>query len=417
MKYLIGIIGLGLVLAGAGEWQQTDWKSVGIVSDYNCDSCTDAYSYKGWRFTQTAQLGIYHPVVSIPQTGSGYCDHQCLTASDDSFGETDYYDAIGDMRAYRRGNDIVAIWSYRHASGGPILSDGYYYRCIVKDGKIYKEGKIHEIPEPDWLDSNHPEECAKTSKIPSFSLSKDLGIVAVSPVKTFRYTGQTEDHLSSTLILKITRNGLIEGVCTIKGKTSPPGQPCWMSSRTPYHGVLTGKPNPAATGVMESTYAWCDDPKIKGMNVPESSFSMWHEKGRGLILSIGETPYQIVYPTPPVNPFPTTSGTSQSEVPTFPSGTWQTTFGTMVLQVKNGSVSGNYTHDKGRITGSMNGRRLLCQWSEFPTYRPAHDAGDCYFDFSADGKRFSGKWRYGHGTGRWDGDWSGYKIDEQRSIR
>ncbi len=155
MKYLIGMIGLGIVLLGAGEWQKTDWKKVGIVSDYDCERCTDGYSYQGWRFTQTAQLGIYHPVVSIPQTGSGYCDHQCLTASDDSSGETGYYDAIGGMRGYRNGENLVALWFYRHATGGRSYRRVITIVASKKTESFIKRGKSMQSPgRIGWMPTN-----------------------------------------------------------------------------------------------------------------------------------------------------------------------------------------------------------------------------------------------------------------------
>lgn len=418
MKYLLWMIGLGVALLGASEWQKTDWKKIGIISDYNCKRCIDGYSYQGWRFTQTAQLGIYHPVVSIPQSGSEYCDHQCLAASDDPAGETIYYDAIGDMRAYRRGNDVVAVWAYRHASGGSILSDGYYYRCIVKDGEVYKEGKIHEIPGPDWLVSHEPEECGMASEKPRPLLSpKESGSGAVSLGRTFHYKGRTQDNLVSTLTLKVSRDGTIGGIYTVHGKWQGEGKPCWPGGRIPYHGYVTGAARPAAKGRLEAAHVWCPgDPNSSGMDIPSEPFDIWYEKGRGLIMDIGNQHYRVVYPTPPIDPFAGGTGNASQTVGSeFPAGKWQTTFGTMTLRVQNDQVSGTYTHDHGRITGTMRGRQLVCQWFEAPTYRPVHDAGECYFDFSEDGRSFTGKWRYGYGTGHWDGDWTGQKIEKGRN--
>ena len=91
-------------------------------------------------------------------------------------------------------------------------------------------------------------------------------------------------------------------------------------------------------------------------------------------------------------------------------GKWQTNFGVMHLHLKdNFYVTGSYTHDSGKLRGKLIGNRLHCTWSEAPSYRPPKDAGDCLFIFSPNGRSFSGKWRYGFGTGKWDGNWSGYK--------
>ncbi len=91
-------------------------------------------------------------------------------------------------------------------------------------------------------------------------------------------------------------------------------------------------------------------------------------------------------------------------------GRWRTNFGTMRLDVKdNLYVTGTYTHDNGKLRGRLQGNRLHCKWFEAPTYRPPKDAGDCLFVFSPDGRSFTGQWRYGYGTGVWDGRWSGTK--------
>jgi len=81
----------------------------------------------------------------------------------------------------------------------------------------------------------------------------------------------------------------------------------------------------------------------------------------------------------------------------------------MTLSHKNGKIIGYYTHHKGKIEGTLNNQRLKCRWYEAPTYQPIHDAGECYFNFSKDGKSFQGKWRYGFGGNKWDGEWSGTK--------
>jgi hypothetical protein len=41
------------------------------------------------------------------------------------------------------------------------------------------------------------------------------------------------------------------------------------------------------------------------------------------------------------------------------------------------------------------------------SYKPPKDAGDFEFTLSSDGNSFTGKWRYGFGTGQWKGDWKG----------
>lgn len=88
-------------------------------------------------------------------------------------------------------------------------------------------------------------------------------------------------------------------------------------------------------------------------------------------------------------------------------GEWETNWGNMVLTQSGLVVTGTYTHDKGKISGTVSGNVLTGTWSESPSYAPPGDAGDIEFTMSADGKSFSGKWRYGS-EGSW-GDWEGGK--------
>ncbi|MBT8439007.1 MAG: hypothetical protein KJO91_04710 [Gammaproteobacteria bacterium] len=99
-----------------------------------------------------------------------------------------------------------------------------------------------------------------------------------------------------------------------------------------------------------------------------------------------------------------TSKKNMSEV-SF-TGRWKTNWGIMTL---NNNGSGNYTHDKGKITGSVNGRTLKGTWSEAPSYSPPNDAGDVEFTLSEDGDSFSGKWRYG-AKGKFKSGWHGSRV-------
>ncbi len=88
-------------------------------------------------------------------------------------------------------------------------------------------------------------------------------------------------------------------------------------------------------------------------------------------------------------------------------GEWDTNWGKMVLTQNSSVVTGDYTHDKGKISGTINGNKLIGTWAESPKYAPPNDAGDIEFTMSDDGKSFSGKWRYGS-SGSW-GNWEGGK--------
>jgi len=93
------------------------------------------------------------------------------------------------------------------------------------------------------------------------------------------------------------------------------------------------------------------------------------------------------------------------------SGQWYTDFGRLVITQDAQRINGEYTHDNGRIRGTIMNNVLTGIWSESPSYAPPKDAGDFEFYFSRDGKSFKGYWRYGHGENRWDGEWKGSKIE------
>lgn len=88
-------------------------------------------------------------------------------------------------------------------------------------------------------------------------------------------------------------------------------------------------------------------------------------------------------------------------------GQWDSNWGKMVLSQRGNMVTGNYTHDQGRIEGIVSGNQMNGTWSEYPTYAPKRDAGDVRLTMSADGKTFDGAWGYGSSLS--DGDWTGSK--------
>ncbi|MBC8511593.1 MAG: hypothetical protein H8D32_01240, partial [Dehalococcoidia bacterium] len=72
-------------------------------------------------------------------------------------------------------------------------------------------------------------------------------------------------------------------------------------------------------------------------------------------------------------------------------------------------VSGTYTHNAGRITGTVSGSTLIGTWSETPSYSPPNDAGGLQFTIASDCNSLTGVWRYGS-SGDWSGDWNGTRI-------
>lgn len=91
-------------------------------------------------------------------------------------------------------------------------------------------------------------------------------------------------------------------------------------------------------------------------------------------------------------------------------GEWETNWGNMVLEQNSSLVTGTYTHDSGKINGTVSGNVLKGTWSEAPSYTAPRDAGEIEFAMSADGKSFSGKWRYGS-----EGDWGAWEGGKRLS--
>jgi hypothetical protein len=100
------------------------------------------------------------------------------------------------------------------------------------------------------------------------------------------------------------------------------------------------------------------------------------------------------------------------------SGDYDTNWGRMHVEQSGNTVTGTYTHDEGRIEGTISPDSqyvIIGRWLESPSYAPPSDGGDVYLSMTRDHSSFSGKWRYGftgdYGvTGDWDGTWSGTRI-------
>jgi uncharacterized protein YceK len=117
------------------------------------------------------------------------------------------------------------------------------------------------------------------------------------------------------------------------------------------------------------------------------------------------TAFLVTGCTSPVS-IPSSTGSPAVTAASTPwSGSWDSDWGTMEFIQSGDQVTGTYPHDNGRIKGTVSGNTLTGTWSESPTYNPPKDAGDVLFTLAADGKSFTGKWRYGSGSGKWDGDW------------
>ena len=120
---------------------------------------------------------------------------------------------------------------------------------------------------------------------------------------------------------------------------------------------------------------------------------------------IGKRSAQTV-PDNNIQPAPDTNNQPPPQGPWI-AGTWKTQWGTMVLGQSGNTVTGTYTHDNGKITGTVSGNTFSGWWSESPSYSPPKDAGQVELTISADHKTMSGRWRYGSSGTWYENDWQG----------
>ena len=108
-------------------------------------------------------------------------------------------------------------------------------------------------------------------------------------------------------------------------------------------------------------------------------------------------------------------------------GTFETDWGTLSMVQTGDKVTGQYPHDKGKIDGTVADGVLYGYWYEDPSYAPPDDAGQIVFVMNADGKNFTGWWRYGN-SGGWKlwsvgsrnvqdtSDWAGAEIAKADAL-
>jgi hypothetical protein len=104
----------------------------------------------------------------------------------------------------------------------------------------------------------------------------------------------------------------------------------------------------------------------------------------------------------------------QTAAPLAPSmsfaGVWKTNFGNITVTQEGNDINGTYTHDNGKIEGTMEGKVVKGRWSEAPSYKPPNDAGEFEFVIAEDGNAFQGKWCYGFEGKGWRRGWNGTRI-------
>jgi hypothetical protein len=86
----------------------------------------------------------------------------------------------------------------------------------------------------------------------------------------------------------------------------------------------------------------------------------------------------------------------------------------MTLKTTGRNVKGYYTHDQGRIDGTLSGDGMTVTgtWSEAPSYSSPNDAGRVIFQLSPDHRTFMGKWGYGNQPLK--DNWQGTRIQSKR---
>jgi hypothetical protein len=92
------------------------------------------------------------------------------------------------------------------------------------------------------------------------------------------------------------------------------------------------------------------------------------------------------------------------------SGQWETTYGLMILEQKDDSVSGYYIMGRARcsIEGKVRNRRIEFKYSE------PNASGEGWFELNANGDRFSGSWRE-NGSSDWM-SWVGTRTKDLRKT-
>ena len=99
------------------------------------------------------------------------------------------------------------------------------------------------------------------------------------------------------------------------------------------------------------------------------------------------------------------TGPPGGQAPVAVTGSWSTEWGSLTLEQQGGTVRGYYSHQQGRIEGTLQGNVLTGTWSQGPSYQAPRDAGSFVLTFDG-GRTFRGVWRHGY-AGDWQGQWNG----------
>ena len=100
------------------------------------------------------------------------------------------------------------------------------------------------------------------------------------------------------------------------------------------------------------------------------------------------------------------SASALAQIPD-PSGTWDTDFGRMTLEVDGLAVRGSYERGNGRLSGIYDprGSAISGFWMEEPTHASPANFGPMVMLLASDGQSFQGQW--GHGATDLSNEWQG----------
>ena len=144
------------------------------------------------------------------------------------------------------------------------------------------------------------ESCVVNGSLPSEPKSFTKNKKA-SAQNQLLFHGKTQDNFPATLLLKITKDGTISGIYSVKGSKFKKGKPCQLSARIPYRGKIE-KSSLRAKGVLEATQVWCEGSKSIRQRFPATPFILSYKEGKGLLLDIGEQHYRVLFTKPAINP-------------------------------------------------------------------------------------------------------------------
>jgi hypothetical protein len=108
------------------------------------------------------------------------------------------------------------------------------------------------------------------------------------------------------------------------------------------------------------------------------------------------------------------SGREEATDPGF-AGHWTSAqWGEHYILIENSTMKVIYTHDDGRVIGTLNGTTFTGWWTESPSRRPSADAGDVTFTLTGTGdeRAIDGTWRYGR-DGNLRENWDLVWVDAQ----